>query len=104
MNARIAIREDPQRLDEDFVHTSRTRDRQMAYGAFACPRRHTDEVIDLTQYLVRLANNALSRFRQTDFTLGSVKEFDAEFLFELTDLLTQGRLTDVKAYCSPAEM
>jgi hypothetical protein len=38
------------------------------------------------------------------FTLRSLKELDAEFLLELSDLLAQGRLTDVQAYCGAAEV
>jgi hypothetical protein len=72
--------------------------------ALAGLRRYFCEMVDLAQYLMGFADDPLSGFRQANLAFRSLKEPDSEFLFELPDLLTQGRLADVQANGRAAEV
>src|SRR5262245_61752122 len=104
MHSRITLGEHAQRIHEDFVDTSGARNRQMPDRSFPRSRCHVDAIIALTQRLVRLVDDALSRFRQAYLSLRTVEKFQAQFFFELADLLAQGRLANSKSYRGATEV
>jgi hypothetical protein len=56
------------------------------------------KMIDLTENLMGFADDSRSGFSEAHFALGPVEQLDAQFFFQLADLLTQRRLADVEAY------
>jgi hypothetical protein len=61
-------------------------------------------MINLSEHLVGFIDNPLSGLRQEYDSLRSLKELDSEFIFQLSNLLAQRRLTDVQTQCGTAEV
>jgi hypothetical protein len=67
-------------------------------------RGNLREVIDASEHLIGLVDDALSRLGQLNIPLCSLKQLNAKLLFQLPDLLAQRRLADVEADCGAAEV
>jgi hypothetical protein len=76
----------------------------MSDFAFAGLCGHPRKVVDLTEHLMGFTDNSLSGSRQSHFPLRSLKKADAQFLFQLPDLLTERGLADVQTDGSTAEV
>jgi len=86
-DSRITSAQMHQGVDEDFIHAHGNADGKMSNFAFARLRCHTRKVIDLSEHLMRLADDSFTRSRQPDFALRPLKQTNAEFFLQLTNLL-----------------
>jgi len=103
-NARVSASEKLQYFDQDFIYATGHTKGKVTDLAFPGLGRHSRKMINLAEYLVCFSNDSFSCGRQTNFALRPLKQSNAEFFFELPDLLAERRLTDVQAYRRATEV
>jgi NAD(P)-dependent dehydrogenase (short-subunit alcohol dehydrogenase family) len=79
-------------------------DGQMSELAAPGAPRELDRALSLNDGEAGLLQQCLSSRREAHATCGSIEERDTEFILEETDLLAQGRLTDLEPLCRATEV
>ena len=104
-DARVSLRKQPEHVDEEW-RVRRPGDRDDQLAMFAVPGVFCDlcRMFSLSHDNPGLLDEHLAGLGEPHVPIRSLKKLNAEFLFELPDLLAEWRLTDMEALRGLAEM